>query len=229
MRVLVCVLAVASPSSVPVPSLVSVGRCSSPTRSARCSTPPTASMCARPASPTRWRRSPRCAPKDGATSRSPASSASASRPRNRQGRYEHAAAPVSYFRVWVRALCAIGLRIDEACRARRSDVDLVAGCLRVGHAKTPAGVRSVQLTPDTAAKGGAPQRGRRAAQIDGRQSFGGSIEWRLLTAEPSKSATRRIGWRIGPDCRSGRRLSRKSGCRPAGLRPFGDGTELRRV
>jgi hypothetical protein len=54
------------------------------------------------------------------------------------------------FRVWVRALCAIGLRIDEACRARRSDVDLVAGCLRVGHAKTPAGVRSVQLTPDTA-------------------------------------------------------------------------------
>jgi integrase len=68
----------------------------------------------------------------------------------RQGRNEHAAEPVSYFRVWVRALCAIGLRIDEACRARRSDVDLVAGCLRVGHAKTPAGVRSVQLTPDTA-------------------------------------------------------------------------------
>jgi len=68
----------------------------------------------------------------------------------RQGRYEHAGEPVSYFRVWVRALCAIGLRIDEACRARRSDVDLVAGCLRVGQSKTAAGVRSVQLTPDTA-------------------------------------------------------------------------------
>ncbi len=68
----------------------------------------------------------------------------------RQARYEQAAEPVAYFRVWVRALCAIGLRIDEACRARRSDVDLVAGCLRVGQSKTAAGVRSVQLTPDTA-------------------------------------------------------------------------------
>lgn len=69
----------------------------------------------------------------------------------RQDRYEQAGEPVGYVRVWVRALCAIGLRIDEACRARRGDVDLIAGCLRVGHAKTAAGVRSVQLTPDTAA------------------------------------------------------------------------------
>ena len=45
----------------------------------------------------------------------------------------------------------VGLRIDEACRARRlrrrPDRQLPA----VGHAKTPAGVRTVQLTPDSAA------------------------------------------------------------------------------
>jgi len=69
----------------------------------------------------------------------------------RQSRYEQAADPIAFFRVWVRILCAAGLRIDEACRARRSDVDVIAMCLRVGHAKTPAGVRTVQLTPDTAA------------------------------------------------------------------------------
>jgi len=57
--------------------------------------------------------------------------------------------PVPFFRAWVRVLCAAGLRIDEACRARRCDVDLIAGCLRVGHAKTDAGVRPVQLTLDT--------------------------------------------------------------------------------
>jgi len=66
----------------------------------------------------------------------------------RQSRYEQAGDRVPFFRVWVRMLCAAGLRIDEACRARRSDVDLIAKCLRVGHAKTPAGVRTVQLTPD---------------------------------------------------------------------------------
>jgi integrase len=48
-------------------------------------------------------------------------------------------------------LCAAGLRIDEACRARRCDVDLIANCLRVGQAKTAAGVRTVQLTPDPVA------------------------------------------------------------------------------
>jgi integrase len=70
---------------------------------------------------------------------------------HRYARYEHAGEPIAFFRIWVRALCAIGLRIDEACHARRRDVDLVAMCLRVGHAKTAAGVRDVQLTPDTAA------------------------------------------------------------------------------
>jgi len=69
----------------------------------------------------------------------------------RQSRYEQAADPIPFFRVWVRILCAAGLRIDEACRARRSDVDVIAMRLRVGHAKTPAGLRTVQLTPDTAA------------------------------------------------------------------------------
>jgi integrase len=49
----------------------------------------------------------------------------------------------------VRLLCAAGLRIDEACRTRRCDVDLIAKRLRVGHAKTDAGMRAVQLTPDT--------------------------------------------------------------------------------
>lgn len=69
----------------------------------------------------------------------------------RQSRYEQAGDPVPFFRVWVRVLCAAGLRIDEACRARRCDVDLIANCLHVGHAKTAAGVRTVQLTPDTVA------------------------------------------------------------------------------
>lgn len=66
-------------------------------------------------------------------------------------RHEQAGEPIPHFRTWVHVLCAAGLRIDEACRARRCDVDLIAGCIRVGHAKTPAGVRRVQLTPDTAA------------------------------------------------------------------------------
>ena len=69
----------------------------------------------------------------------------------RQSRYDQAGDPIPFVRVWVRLLCAAGLRIDEACRARRCDVDLIANCLRVGHAKTPAGVRTVQLTPDSAA------------------------------------------------------------------------------
>ena len=69
----------------------------------------------------------------------------------RQSRYEQAGDPIPFVRVWVRLLCAAGLRIDEACRARRCDVDLIANCLRVGHAKTPAGVRTVQLTPDSVA------------------------------------------------------------------------------
>ena len=69
----------------------------------------------------------------------------------RQSRYEQARNPVPFFRVWARLLCAAGLRIDEACRVRRCDVDLIAKRLRVGQAKTDAGVRSVQLTPDTLA------------------------------------------------------------------------------
>lgn len=64
-------------------------------------------------------------------------------------RYEQAGNPVPFFRVWVRVLSAAGLRIDEACRTRRCDVDIAASCLHVGDAKTAAGVRSVQLTPDT--------------------------------------------------------------------------------
>ena len=65
-------------------------------------------------------------------------------------RFAQATEPVAYFRIWVRALATVGLRIDEACRARRCDVDLLAGCLHVAHAKTAAGVRSVELTPHTA-------------------------------------------------------------------------------
>jgi len=70
---------------------------------------------------------------------------------HRYTRVEQAGDPVPFFRVWVRVLCAAGLRIDEACRARRCDVDLVAKHLRVHDAKTDAGVRAVQLTPDTVA------------------------------------------------------------------------------
>jgi integrase len=69
----------------------------------------------------------------------------------RQSRDEQAGDPIPFFRVWMRVLCAAGLRIDEACRARRCDVELIANCLRVGQAKTPAGVRTVMLTPDTVA------------------------------------------------------------------------------
>jgi integrase len=69
----------------------------------------------------------------------------------RQTRYEQAGEPIPFFRVWVRLLCATGLRIDEACRTRRCDVDVVAKRVRVGQAKTDAGVRAVQLTPDTVA------------------------------------------------------------------------------
>jgi len=68
-----------------------------------------------------------------------------------QTRYEQAAEPVPFFRIWVRLLCAAGLRIDEACRVRRCDVDIFAKCVRVGRAKTDAGVRAVQLTPGTLA------------------------------------------------------------------------------
>ena len=69
----------------------------------------------------------------------------------RQARYERAADPIPFFRVWLRLLCAAGLRIDEACRTRRCDVDVIAKRVRVGQAKTDAGVRAVQLTPDTVA------------------------------------------------------------------------------
>ena len=69
----------------------------------------------------------------------------------RQSRYEQAGDPIPFFRVWVRLLCATGLRIDEACRTRRCDVDVIAKRVRVGQAKTDAGVRAVQLTPDTVA------------------------------------------------------------------------------
>ena len=51
-------------------------------------------------------------------------------------RYEQAGDPIPFFRAWVRVLAAAGLRIDQACRARRSDVDLLAKTVRVGHAKT---------------------------------------------------------------------------------------------
>jgi integrase len=69
----------------------------------------------------------------------------------RQSRFEQAGDPIPFFRIWVRLLCAAGLRIDEACRTRRCDVDVVAKRVRVGEAKTDAGVRAVQLTPDTVA------------------------------------------------------------------------------
>jgi integrase len=70
---------------------------------------------------------------------------------HRSTRYQQAAHPIPFFRVWVRILCAAGLRIDEACRTRRCDVDLIAKLVRVQDAKTDAGVRAVQLTPDTVA------------------------------------------------------------------------------
>lgn len=66
-------------------------------------------------------------------------------------RLDRRAAGIPRFRVWVRLLCAAGLRIDEACRTRRCDIEVVAKRLRVGQAKTDAGVRAVQLTPDTVA------------------------------------------------------------------------------
>ncbi|MEA2189102.1 MAG: hypothetical protein QOK16_4113, partial [Solirubrobacteraceae bacterium] len=69
----------------------------------------------------------------------------------RQSRYEQSCDPIPSTRIWVRLLCAAGLRIDEACRVRRSDIDLIAKRVRVGQAKTDAGVRNVQLTPDTIA------------------------------------------------------------------------------
>jgi integrase len=69
----------------------------------------------------------------------------------RQSRYEQATEPIPFFRIWLRLLCAAGLRIDEACRTRRCDVDVIAKRLRVGQAKTDAGVRAVQLTPETVA------------------------------------------------------------------------------
>ena len=69
----------------------------------------------------------------------------------RQARYEQSRDRIPRTRIWVRLLCAAGLRIDEACRVRRSDVDLIAKRLQVRQAKTDAGVRNVQLTPDTVA------------------------------------------------------------------------------
>ena len=69
----------------------------------------------------------------------------------RQSRYEQAGDPIPFVRVWVRLLWAAGLRIDEACGVRRCDVDLIRKRLSVGQAKTDAGVRHVQLTPDTLA------------------------------------------------------------------------------
>ena len=50
----------------------------------------------------------------------------------RQSRYEQAGNPIPFFRLWVRVLCAAGLRIDEACRTRRCDIDLIAKSLHVG-------------------------------------------------------------------------------------------------
>jgi integrase len=55
------------------------------------------------------------------------------------------------FGCWVRLLWAAGLRMDEACGVRRCDVDVIRKRVRVGQAKTDAGVRHVQLTPDTLA------------------------------------------------------------------------------
>ena len=69
----------------------------------------------------------------------------------RQARYEQAGDPIPYVRCWVRLLWAAGLRIDEACGVRRCDVDVIRKRVRVGQAKTDAGVRHVQLTPDTLA------------------------------------------------------------------------------
>lgn len=69
----------------------------------------------------------------------------------RQSRYQQSRDPIPFTRIWVRLLCAAGLRIDEACRVRRSDVDLITKRVCVGEAKTDAGVRDVQLTPDTVA------------------------------------------------------------------------------
>ncbi len=55
----------------------------------------------------------------------------------------------------MRLLCAAGLRIDEAWRTRRCDIDVIAKRVHVGQAKTDAGGRAVQLTPDTFAISGA--------------------------------------------------------------------------
>ena len=73
----------------------------------------------------------------------------------RQSRFEQAGDPIPFFRVWARMLCAAGLRIDEACRPRRCNIDIVAKRVHVGQAKTDAGGRAVQLTPDTFATSGA--------------------------------------------------------------------------
>ena len=70
----------------------------------------------------------------------------------RQSRFEQAGDPIPFFRVWARMLCAAGLRIDEACRSRRCDIDIVAKRVHVGQA---TGGRAVQLTPDTFATSGA--------------------------------------------------------------------------
>ena len=69
----------------------------------------------------------------------------------RVSRFEQAGDPIPFFRVLVRLLCAAGLRIDEAWRTRRCDIEVIAKRVHAGQAKTDAGVRAVQLTPDTVA------------------------------------------------------------------------------
>jgi integrase len=50
-------------------------------------------------------------------------------------------------RAFIAALVFGGLRIEEACGLRWRDVDLANGRMRVGEAKTDAGVRDVDLVP----------------------------------------------------------------------------------
>ena len=85
---------------------------------------------------------------------------------HRYTRFEKAGDPVSFFRVWVRVLCAAGLRIDEACRARRCDVDLVAKHLRVhdrqdgcGHTGRPTDTRHRRRSAPL------PEHDRRASRL----------------------------------------------------------------
>jgi len=62
-------------------------------------------------------------------------------------RHREAGEPIPLFRSWVRVLCAAGLRIDEACRARRGDVDLIAGCIRVATRRRPPACAAYSSRP----------------------------------------------------------------------------------